>query len=46
MREIINLQVGSCGNQIGGKVSTSKLQDLVYCYQQIFFSPRVFLAYI
>lgn len=25
MREIINLQVGSCGNQIGGKVSKVSL---------------------
>lgn len=31
MREIINLQVGSCGNQIGGKVSNYSISySIVY----------------
>lgn len=29
MREIVHIQAGQCGNQIGAKVGTSKLTDFL-----------------
>ena len=42
MREIVHLQAGQCGNQIGAKVSTIVYFKVFYCVYSIFYSLNIF----
>jgi hypothetical protein len=42
MREIVHLQAGQCGNQIGAKVSTIVYFNFFYCVYSIFYSLNIY----
>lgn len=39
MREIVHIQAGQCGNQIGAKVRNNNMTDLLFL--KYFLSPKV-----